>query len=101
MDSVLGSSLLLLLKNIANSSAIEWRKDNRSVAGFKQEAPYYNENYKDRASMFANGTLRLDKTQNTDSGSYSVIVFDKSGKNTQKGIAQIIIIGRLSFIICM
>ncbi|MGH0117136.1 UNVERIFIED_CONTAM: hypothetical protein FKN15_029549 [Acipenser sinensis] len=80
VDSVLGSSLLLLLKNIANSSAIEWRKDNRSVAGFKQEAPYYNENYKDRASMFANGTLRLDKTQNTDSGSYSIVVFDKAFK---------------------
>ncbi|KAK1159394.1 hypothetical protein AOXY_G22070 [Acipenser oxyrinchus oxyrinchus] len=92
VDHVLGSSLLLLLKNIANSSAIEWRKDNRFVAGFKQEAPYYNENYKDRASMLANGTLRLDKTQDTDSGSYNVIVFDKSGKNTQKGIAQIIII---------
>ncbi|XP_058852716.1 T-cell surface antigen CD2-like isoform X2 [Acipenser ruthenus] len=85
----LGESVYLHLNTILNSSVeVQWKRGVNRIAVFKNSRTVFYDPYINRTGIFANGTLRLDRTQKNDSGDYSVDVFNTDGTNIFKGSMQ-------------
>ncbi|MGH0117135.1 UNVERIFIED_CONTAM: hypothetical protein FKN15_029548 [Acipenser sinensis] len=54
-------------------------KNNTRLGKLKNSTSYFYKDYGMRAQIFTNGTLRIDKTQESDSGNYTVELFDQDG----------------------
>ncbi|XP_058852708.1 carcinoembryonic antigen-related cell adhesion molecule 3-like isoform X2 [Acipenser ruthenus] len=88
----LGESVYLHFNTTLNSSAeVQWKRGVNRIAVFKNNRTAFDNPYKNRTEIFANGTLRLDRTQKNDSGDYSVEVFNTDGTNIFKGSMQVYI----------
>ncbi|KAK6474674.1 T-cell surface antigen CD2-like [Huso huso] len=88
----LGHSVYLHLNTTLNSSVhVEWKQGDNRIGVFKNNRPGFKDPYINRTEIFANGTLRLDRTQKNDSGDYSVDVFNTDGTNIFKGSMQVYI----------
>ncbi|MGH0118670.1 UNVERIFIED_CONTAM: hypothetical protein FKN15_027753 [Acipenser sinensis] len=88
----LGDSVYLHLNTTLNSSVhVEWKQGDNRIGVFKNNRPGFKDPYINRTEIFANGTLRLDRTQKNDSGDYSVDVFNTDGTNIFKGSMQVYI----------
>ncbi|KAK1159398.1 T-cell surface antigen CD2-like isoform X3 [Acipenser oxyrinchus oxyrinchus] len=88
----LGDSVYLHLNTTLNSSVeVQWKRGVYHIGVFKNNSMAFNKPYINRAEIFANGTLRLDRTQKDDSGDYSVDVFTTDGTNIFKGSMQVYI----------
>ncbi|XP_058852571.1 uncharacterized protein LOC117431082 [Acipenser ruthenus] len=94
VDGIEGSPVYLQLKggNMRESSHIEWKRGNTPLAEFKENNTGYHGDSKNRSEIFSNGTLRLDSTQEHDTGTYSVDVFNGDGNIIQHGTVQLFII---------
>ncbi|MGH0151624.1 UNVERIFIED_CONTAM: hypothetical protein FKN15_020485 [Acipenser sinensis] len=88
----LGDSVHLHLNTTLNSSVhVEWKRGDKPIGVFKNNRPGFKDPYINRTEIFANGTLRLNRTQKNDSGDYSVDVFNTDGTNIFKGSIQVYI----------
>ncbi|XP_041123000.1 carcinoembryonic antigen-related cell adhesion molecule 5-like [Polyodon spathula] len=91
-----GSTTFLFLENHNDIQTISfektWKKGGSLVAEFKGSIPYYYGHYGTRTGVFKNGTLRLDRTQEWDTGNYSVDFFDKDKNNIGRWAIQLFII---------
>ncbi|MGH0147986.1 UNVERIFIED_CONTAM: hypothetical protein FKN15_039428 [Acipenser sinensis] len=88
----LGDSVHLHFNTTLNSSVhVEWKQGDKPIGVIKNNRPGFKDPYINRAEIFANGTLRLDRTQKNDSGDYSVDVFNTDGTNIFKGSMQVYI----------
>ncbi|MGH0117133.1 UNVERIFIED_CONTAM: hypothetical protein FKN15_029546 [Acipenser sinensis] len=88
----LGDSVYLHLNTTLNSSIhVEWKRGDNRIGEFKDSRTAFNNPYINRTEIFANGTLKLDRTQKNDSGDYSVDVFTTDGTNIFKGSMQVYI----------
>ncbi|KAK6474672.1 T-cell surface antigen CD2-like isoform X3 [Huso huso] len=88
----LGDSLYLHCNTTLKSSVeVQWKQGVNRIGVFKNNRTAFDNPYKNRAEIFANGTLRLDRTQKNDSGDYSVDVFNTDGTNIFKGSMQVYI----------
>lgn len=87
----LGSCVIFQLNNtnMSESSDISWRIGHTCIGRLKNNNHSYCGTYKQRAEIFANGSLRLCNTNTTDMGKYSVQVFDKNGQSRQTGAAEL------------
>ncbi|KAK6474678.1 hypothetical protein HHUSO_G25541 [Huso huso] len=79
---ILGSSVFLHAgnENAQSTSDIRWKKGDTMVVRVKNDVPHLYNDYRYRAEIFTNGTLRLDSTRERDSGIYIVERFNKHGK---------------------
>ncbi|MGH0118675.1 UNVERIFIED_CONTAM: hypothetical protein FKN15_027758 [Acipenser sinensis] len=100
IETLLGTSVFFQFKSsgLAIGSDIVWKKGGSPVAWLQNNGTVCNGDYKNRAEIFANGSLKLDKTRETDSGNYSVDVFTKHGTKIRRRIAKLIIIGHTEFL---
>ncbi|XP_058852593.1 uncharacterized protein LOC131699528 [Acipenser ruthenus] len=90
----LGDSVHLHFNTTLNSSAeVQWKRGVYRIGVFKNNSVALNNPYINRAEIFANGTLRLDRTQKDDSGDYSVDVFNTDGTSIFKRSMQVYIQG--------
>lgn len=80
-----------------NNSDIAWMKNNTRIGKLKNSTSYFYKDYGTRAQIFTNGTLRIDKTQESDSGNYTVELFDQDGICIRKEAQHLEIEGKLSF----
>ncbi|KAK6475909.1 carcinoembryonic antigen-related cell adhesion molecule 3-like isoform X1 [Huso huso] len=88
----LGDSVHLHFNTTLNSSVeVQWKRGVYRIGVFKNNRTAFDNPYKNRAEIFANGTLRLNRTQKDDSGDYSVDVFNTDGTNIFKGSMQVYI----------
>lgn len=76
------------------SSHIEWKRGNTPLAEFKENNTGYHGDSKNRSEIFSNGTLRLDSTQEHDTETYSVDVFNGDGNIIQHGTVRLFIISK-------
>ncbi|XP_058852594.1 T-cell surface antigen CD2-like [Acipenser ruthenus] len=92
----LGDSVYLHFNTTLNSSVeVQWKQGDKPIGMFKNNRMAFNNPYINRTEIFANGTLRLDRTQKNDSGDYSVDVFNTNGTSIFKGSMQVYIQGEL------
>ncbi|XP_019384246.1 PREDICTED: uncharacterized protein LOC109305670 [Crocodylus porosus] len=65
--------------NLEGHFHVTWKKDNVSIA--RMNFPYfeYYGEYANRSEIFSNGTLRLDRIEDSDSGWYYVEAHDGTG----------------------
>ncbi|XP_058852690.1 T-cell surface antigen CD2-like [Acipenser ruthenus] len=95
----LGHSVYLHFNMTLNSSVhVKWKQGVSPIGAFKDNKTAFNNPYINRTEIFANGTLRLDRTQKNDSGDYSVEVFNTDGTNIFKGSMQVYIQGELALL---
>ncbi|KAK1161059.1 carcinoembryonic antigen-related cell adhesion molecule 3-like isoform X1 [Acipenser oxyrinchus oxyrinchus] len=89
---VLGKSVFLHVsnKNLLNGIDILWKRGTVPVARLKESTVFYYGDYENKANIFTNGTLRLDRIDDADSGPYSVVVSDANGRNIHSEIAQLL-----------
>ncbi|XP_058852712.1 uncharacterized protein LOC131699613 isoform X2 [Acipenser ruthenus] len=88
----LGHSVYLHFNTTLNSSVhVKWKQGVSPIGAFKDNKMVFTNPYINRAEIFANGTLKLDRTQKNDSGDYSVDVFTTDGTNIFKGSMQVYI----------
>ncbi|MGH0147984.1 UNVERIFIED_CONTAM: hypothetical protein FKN15_039426, partial [Acipenser sinensis] len=98
VDGIEGSPVYLQLKggNMIESSHIEWKTGNIPVAEFKENNTGYHGDSKNRSEIVSNGTLKLDSTQEHDTETYSVDVFNGNGNIIQHETVQLFIINAVS-----
>ncbi|XP_015205168.2 carcinoembryonic antigen-related cell adhesion molecule 3-like isoform X2 [Lepisosteus oculatus] len=75
-----GSVFLYLRKgNHLRSSGVVWKKNGLEVASLKNSEVRLHEAYNGRAELFPDGTLRLDRTEAMDEGTYTLEQTDGMG----------------------
>ncbi|XP_015205164.2 carcinoembryonic antigen-related cell adhesion molecule 3-like isoform X3 [Lepisosteus oculatus] len=77
-------SLFLPDMPLTNIKDLEWKTKDLKVAKFQNGISSLHDLYKNRTTLFSNGTLRLDKPIKNDSGMYTLDVYDE-GENVFKG----------------
>ncbi|KAK1161056.1 T-cell surface antigen CD2-like [Acipenser oxyrinchus oxyrinchus] len=88
----LGDSVYLHFDTTLNSSVeVQWKRGVNRIAVFKNSRTVFYDSYVNRAEIFAIATLRLDRTQKSDTGNYCVEVFDITGCNILNGCIQLYI----------
>lgn len=76
----LGKSVFLHLAGYTKGLQIQLKKDNAiRVLYLRNESYKWNSEYKDRSEFFDNGTFRLDRAAETDSGEYRWEFFNRTG----------------------
>lgn len=84
-------------KNLLNGIDILWKRATVPVARLKKSTVFYYGDYENKANIFTNGTLRLDRIDDADTGPYSVVVSDANGRNIHSEIAQLFMMSKSLF----
>ncbi|XP_007894042.1 T-cell surface antigen CD2 isoform X1 [Callorhinchus milii] len=74
---------------------IAWKQGTKRVANFKRSVSSSYGEFKGRATVFGNGTLRLNPTSQTDGGEYNVEIFNE-GQSKLKHKIQLHLLERVS-----
>ncbi|MGH0118672.1 UNVERIFIED_CONTAM: hypothetical protein FKN15_027755 [Acipenser sinensis] len=92
--AVMGGSVFLHMEknHTLHYSDLMWRKDDQWLVRLKKSEVTFYGNYKSRAELFTNGTLRIDNTEQSDAGNYSAEYFE-DGKSNHEETHQLIITG--------
>uniref|UniRef100_W5MZ60 Ig-like domain-containing protein n=2 Tax=Lepisosteus oculatus TaxID=7918 RepID=W5MZ60_LEPOC len=69
---------------LTNIKDLEWKTKDLKVAKFQNGKSSLHDLYKNRTTLFSNGTLRLDQPIKNDSGTYTLDVYDE-GESVFKG----------------
>ncbi|XP_006262334.3 uncharacterized protein LOC102561689 isoform X1 [Alligator mississippiensis] len=73
--------------NLEGHFHVTWKKENISIARMNFSYFEYYGEYANRSEIFSNGTLRLDRIEDSDSGRYYVEAHNGTGKITYNTIS--------------
>ncbi|XP_034764335.1 T-cell surface antigen CD2-like isoform X1 [Acipenser ruthenus] len=92
---VQGQSVVLAMesKNLTNFFDIVWKAGDDRIARLNNAIPSYYGDHHGKVEIFVNGTIRLNRAEQDDSGNYTVEVFDSNGKSIVRRSIQVYIQG--------
>lgn len=95
-----GQSVVLAMesKNLTDFFDIIWKAGDDRIARLNNAIPSYYGDYHGNVEIFVNGTIRLNRAEQDDSGNYTVEVFDSNGKSIVRRSIQVYIQGEMLFV---